>query len=101
MIAAGSSFTNATIPISFNITYTPAPLSAASSAGIGIVGYNTLQTWDFALNASINTFTATYIHLTARSLQTTVITYLAVHYISVGAQNYFVEVKYTCAYYII
>ena len=96
MITAGSSFSSATIPISYNITYTPAPLSSASAAGIGIVGYNTIQTLDFSLNASITSYGATYIHITARALDTTIVTFLAVHYIAVGGQNYFVDVIYSC-----
>jgi hypothetical protein len=84
----GASFSSASVPISYNITYT-AQLSATSSAGVGIVGYDTLQTNDFSINASISGFTTTYIHLTARALDTTIITYLSINFIAVGAQTYF------------
>ena len=96
MITAGSTFTSSTIPISYNITYTPASLSSAQAAGIGIVGYTTLQTLDFSMNASITSFGASYIHITARALDTTIVSFMAVHYIAVGGQNYFVDVRYSC-----
>ena len=60
MIASGSSFVASTIPISYNMTYTSA-LSGTQSAGLGIVGFTTLQTLDMSMNASIVDFTATYI----------------------------------------
>ena len=95
MITSGSSFASSTIPISYNMTYSTA-LSGTQSAGLGIVGFSTLQTLDMSMNASIVDFTATYIHIDARALDTTVVTYMAVHYIAIGAQTYFVEVQYAC-----
>ena len=88
MITSGSSFTSSTIPISFNITYS-FTLAGVSSAGIGIVGFDTLQTLDFSMNASIIDYTTTYIHVDARALDTTIVTYLAIHYIVVGTPTYF------------
>ena len=84
MITSGSVFTSATTPISYNISYTRT-LTAPVSSGIGIVGFNTLQTLDFSMNASIVDATATYIYLVARSLDTTIVTYMTVHYIAVGS----------------
>ena len=96
MIASGSSFVASTIPISYNMTYTSA-LSGTQSAGLGIVGFTTLQTLDMSMNASIVDFTATYIHIDARALDTTTVTYMAVHYIAIGALSYFVEMQYVCS----
>lgn len=88
MITSGSTFTSSTIPISYNVTYA-FTLNGVSSAGMGIVGFNTMQTLDFSMNASIVDYTTTYIHIAAKALDTTVITYLAVHYIVVGSPTYF------------
>ena len=95
MIVSGSAFTSSTIPISFNVTYS-SPITATTSSGIGIVGFNTLQTLDFSMNASIVDYSTTIVHIAARSLDTTIVTYMAVHYIVVGAQTYFLEVQYSC-----
>jgi hypothetical protein len=47
-----SLFSNSSIPISQNISYSSA-LSGTTSAGIGIIGYKTYITNDFSLNTTI------------------------------------------------
>ena len=55
-----------------------------------------MLTNDFSVNVSITNFTATHMTITAQALDTTIITYLAINYIAVGADTYFLEVQFKC-----
>ena len=95
MLAAGSSFSNSSIPISYNITYSSA-ISSAKYSGLGIVGFTAQMTNDFSVNASVDGFTLNYIYITANVMDSTIVNYFAVHYIAVGGNAYFLEVQKAC-----
>jgi hypothetical protein len=77
------------LPQTFLITFTSA-LTATTSCGIGIVGFQTYITNQFSVNTTITNFIITELTLTARALDDTAITYLSINYIAVGVKAYFV-----------
>lgn len=97
MIINGGPVTAASVPISYNITYSNA-LSQTTSCGIGIVGFQTLLTNDFSVNVTIINFQVATMRITALALDDTIVTYLSVNYIAVGAITYFLEVQFYCKF---
>lgn len=63
MFNSSSTFSAASIPLSFNVTYS-SPITSAKSAGIGVVGLYTGNTTDFSVNISVASFTTTTVRLT-------------------------------------
>lgn len=94
MVPVGSILT-ASAPTSYNITYSAA-LSATLSCGIGIVGFNTSLTNYFSINITITNFVTTTMSVTAFALDDTIMIYLAINYIAVGANVYFLDVQTAC-----
>ena len=76
-------------PISFSLIYTT-PLTSIRSAGVGIVGYNSYITNDFAINNTVQNFTTTSIRITSRVYGDTTIDYMAINYIAVSMTANFV-----------
>lgn len=92
--AAAPNFSAASIPLSFNITYSNS-LATAKSAGIGIVGFDTEITNDFAVNISIASFTTTTCRITMQAYGDTVLFFYAINFIVTGNIN-FAEVQFQC-----
>lgn len=97
LVASGGFLVSTSVPISYNISYTAA-LSQTTSCGIGIVGFDTYITNDFSVNVTIINFATTSMRITGMALDSCIISYLAVNYIAVGAQTYFLEVQFVCKY---
>jgi hypothetical protein len=88
-IAGAVALTSSSLPPTFLITYTSA-ISATSSCGIGIVGFQTFTTNQFSVNTTITNFLNTGMTITAKALDDTAVTYLSINYIAVGVKSYFV-----------
>ena len=95
MVNAGSTYANYSVPISYNITYS-SPISQTTSAGLGIIGFNTTVSNYFAVNVTIVNYLVNTMRITAIVMEDTVLQYLAVNYIAVGAKTYFLEVQTSC-----
>lgn len=84
-----NSYYNSTrTPISYYIVYSNT-ISSTRSAGLGIVGFNTLITNDYSLNSTIENFTTYSLRITARVYGDTLLTYFSLNWIAVGNEiNY-------------
>ncbi len=82
-------------PASTLVTFS-GTLSVTRTSGLGIVGIDTYVSNYFSVNITITNFLTTGLRLSLFVLDDTVLRYLAVHYIAVGADTYFAEVKFNC-----
>lgn len=83
------------IPVSFLVTFTAA-LSQTTSCGSGIVGFQTTLSNQFSVNVSLTNFITTSVRVAAMVFDDTLVSYLSVNYIAVGAKTYFLEVQFSC-----
>ena len=81
----GSYYSNSSVPVSYNISYSSALGDASAAAGIGINGYNTYITNDLALNTTVENMTDSWLRITFNTYGDTLVTYFAVDWIVIGA----------------
>lgn len=96
MLSFPSSFTAASVPLSFNITYNGASITTAKSAGIGVVGFETNTTVDFSVNVSIAALTTSTCRLTLQAYGDTFLKRYSVNWIVVGNNIDFAEIQFNC-----
>lgn len=82
-------------PISYYIVYNRS-ISSTRSAGVGIVGFHSIISYDYSMNTTVENFTTYSLRLTARVYGDTVLSFYAVNWIAVGNIPDFVEVLFNC-----
>ena len=95
--SGGSYYSNSSVPISYNISYSSALGNTSASAGIGINGYSTYITNDFALNTTIENMTDSWLRITFNTYGDTLVTYFAVDWIVIGSSALqFMDINFDC-----
>lgn len=77
------------------VTFTAA-LSQTTSCGTGIVGFQTTLSNQFSINVTLTNFITTSVRVAGMVFDDTLVSYLSVNYIAVGAKTYFLEVQFSC-----
>ncbi len=83
MYSSNTFYNSSQTPISYYIVYSSV-LTSTRSAGIGIVGFNTLITNDYSVNTTIENFTLYSLRVTAKVYGSTLLTFFSVNWIAVG-----------------
>lgn len=94
LISSGT-FSSASIPISFNVTYSTA-ISGVKSAGVGVLGFTSGISTSFSLNVTITNFAINSMMLTLAVMGDTTLTLLTVNWIAFGPKVDFADILFNC-----